>query len=122
MDSMDKEVTSSGWRSRFRQVSGATLALIVTGTLTRVITLLTQTVIAREFGLSVFSDAYFATENIPELFIDFVTIGFSMVFIPMFTRYRVTGEENEAWKFASSFFFLSALLLRFIEKIYNKLH
>jgi len=110
MDSMDKGVTSSGWRSRFRQVSGATLALIFTGTLTRVITLLTQIVIAREFGLGVFSDAYFATENIPELFIDFVAISFSMVFIPMFTRYRVTGEENEAWKFASSFFFLSALV------------
>lgn len=99
-----------GWRSRLQTVSGATLALIVTGTLTRLITSLTQIVIAREFGLSVLSDAYFATENVPELFMGFVVVGLSMVFIPVFTGYRVTRGEDEAWRFASSFFFLSAFV------------
>ena len=69
MDRMDRGVAFSSWRSRFKRVSGATLALVVTGTLGRVITLLTQMVIAREFGVSMFSDAYFAMAIVPELFV-----------------------------------------------------
>jgi len=99
-----------GWRSRLQTVSGATLALIAMGILTRLITSMTQIVIAREFGLSLLSDAYFATENVPELFMGFVVVGLSMVFIPAFTGYRVTQGEDEAWRFASSFFFLSAFV------------
>jgi len=110
MHRQEREFTFSGGRSRLQRVSGATLALIVTGILTRIITLLTQVIIAREFGLSMFSDAYLATGSIPELFNGFAAISFSMVFIPMFTRYRAAGEEDEAWKFASSFFLLSALI------------
>jgi putative peptidoglycan lipid II flippase len=110
VDSEIKKATLYSWRSRLKSVGGATAALIVTGILTRGITLLTQAVIAREFGLSEFSDAYFVTENVPELFLEFVAIGFSMVFIPTFTRYRVAGDEDEARKFASSFLFLSTFV------------
>jgi putative peptidoglycan lipid II flippase len=108
VDRKDGGDVISGWKIHLQSVPGATLALIVMGILTRFVTLLTQMVIAREFGLSVFSDAYFATENIPEHFLEFVAIGFSMVFIPMFTGYRINRGEHEAWKFASSFFFLSS--------------
>jgi len=103
-------VAFSSWRSRLQQVPGATLALSIMAILTRVITFLTQVVVARKFGLSAFSDAYFAVESIPEIFIGLVAIGFSMVFIPMFTEYRVSGKEDKAWKFASSFLFLSAFV------------
>lgn len=104
---MGNEVTDSSWGSRFRQIPGATLALVITGALGRVITLLTQTIIAREFGLSVSSDAYFAVEKVPELFLSFVATGFSAAFIPMFAHYRADEGDEEAWRFASSFLFLS---------------
>jgi len=104
------EATASTWRSRCEYIPGATLVLAVTGTLGRIITLITQTIIAREFGLSVFSDAYFAMEKVPELLISFVAAGFSAAFIPMFAEYRVSQGEDEAWRFASSFLFLSLIV------------
>src|SRR5687768_6967291 len=110
MDRKVSEATRSSWRSRLRQVSGATLTLTVTGALARIITLLTQMVIAREFGVSIFSDAYFATQNVPELFNEFLVVGFSMAFIPIFVEYRITHGVDEAWKFVSSFLFLSTLV------------
>lgn len=48
---------------RFQQVFGATLALVSMGTVSRVITFLTEMVIASDFGASLFSDAYFATQK-----------------------------------------------------------
>ena len=110
MDRVDRGVAFSIWRSHFERVSGATLALVVTGTLARIITLLTQMVIADEFGVSIFSDAYFAMEKVPELSVAFIAVGFSTVFIPMFAEYRTTQGEDEAWKFASSFLFLSTIV------------
>lgn len=112
-----REIAFSEWRSRLRQVSGATLALVVTGTSGRIITSLTQMVIAHEFGVSIFSDAYFATQSIPELFADLIAVSFSMIFIPMFAEYRITQGEDEAWKFASSFILLSAIVSLFLASI-----
>jgi putative peptidoglycan lipid II flippase len=66
---------------------------------------MTQVVIAYEFGVSIWSDAYFAVENVPELFMEFVGIGFSMAFIPMFAEYRLSKSEGEARKFANAFLF-----------------
>jgi putative peptidoglycan lipid II flippase len=107
---MDREVIVSSRRSRLQHVPGLTLLLAVTGTLGRVITLITQTIIARELGLSMLSDAYFATEKVPELLISFVAAGFSATFIPMFAQYRISQGDDEAWKFASSFLLLSLLV------------
>jgi len=117
MGRMDRGGAFSSWRSPFERVSGATLALVVTGTLARIITLLTQMVIAGEFGASTSSDAYFAMEKVPELFVAFIAVGFSTVFIPMFAEYRTTQGEDEAWKFASSFFFLSTIVSLFLAAI-----
>lgn len=83
--------------------------LALTGTLIRIVTLITQTIIAREFGLSTMSDAYFAVEKVPELLISFVAAGFSAAFIPMFAEYRASQGEDEAWRFASSFLLLSLI-------------
>jgi putative peptidoglycan lipid II flippase len=94
-------------RSRLQRLSGATAALVIFGGVTRLLTLLTQIVIAREFGLSIAADAYFITENIPELFLEFIAIGFSLVFIPMFTAYRRREGEESARRFASGFFLLA---------------
>lgn len=107
---MDREVIVSGRGSRLQHVPGLTLLLAVTGTLGRVITLITQTIIARELGLSTLSDAYFAVEKVPELLISFVAAGFGATFIPMFAEYRIGQGEDEAWKFASSFLFLSLIV------------
>ncbi|MDX1524250.1 MAG: lipid II flippase MurJ, partial [Anaerolineae bacterium] len=110
MPKMALKAADSGWQLRFQQVSGATLALIITGTLARVITLLTQMVIAREFGISILSDAFFVAQNVPELFYEFLAAGFSLVFIPLFAKYRLSQGKEEAWRFASGFLYLSGLV------------
>lgn len=113
MVQINKEVAYSNWSSRLRRVSGATLVLVGAAILCRTITLLTQMVIAQEFGVSMFSDAYFAMEQVPELFLSLVALGISSVFIPMFTEYRITQGEDEAVRFISSFFFLSTIISLF---------
>lgn len=89
--------------SRLGHLSGTTLLLVLTGIFSRGITLLTQIVIAYRFGVSIFSDAYFAVENVPELFMEFVGIGLSMAFIPMFAEYRIAKSEGDARQFANAF-------------------
>ena len=91
------------WRKRLTQLSSATIALIVIGIVSRVVTVATQIAIAREFGATIYSDAYFATETIPELFIDLVANGFSMAFIPLIMYYRFSESERSAKEFISTF-------------------
>ena len=62
--------TLATWRVRLRQISGATIVLIFASLFGRILTLLTQVVIAREFGAGALSDAIFATEAVRELFMD----------------------------------------------------
>ena len=95
------------WRVRLRQVSGATLILVLLGLLARGITVLTQIVIVREFGATIFSDAYFAMETLPELFLDLLAGGLSMTFIPLFAQYRAAKGTDDAWAFTSAYCFVT---------------
>ena len=94
---------------RLRQVSGATLIMVLTGLLTRALTVITQIVIADQFGASIFTDAYFVTETIPDLFIALVAGGLAMTFIPTFTRHQINQGDDEAWHFAGSFLLVTTL-------------
>jgi putative peptidoglycan lipid II flippase len=96
--------------SHFDRVSRATLILIAAAILGRLITLLFQMAIANQFGNSIYSDAYFVVEVIPELFLGLISLGISTVFIPMYTKVRIMSGESGAHKFASSFFFLSVII------------
>lgn len=98
----------SAWSVTLQQVSGATIALAVTGLLGRGISLLTHMVIASEFGLSVASDAFFAAENVPELCIDFLAFSLCTVFIPMYADYKARSGDEKARQLADSFHIFSA--------------
>ena len=108
-ESMGQMRTLSSWQRRLAEVSGAALALMIINILGRGVTVLTQMVIAREFGATIYAEAFFATEVIPELFTSLVAGGFGMVFIPLFAQYRLEQGEAGAWRFASAFLVISTL-------------
>jgi putative peptidoglycan lipid II flippase len=89
---------------------GSTFLLISSAILARIVTILFQIIIAHELGVSQFSDAYFAVEQVPELFLGLVSLGISSLFIPIFTEHRVNHGEEQASRFANSFLFLSTIL------------
>jgi len=89
--------------SRFRQVPQAALAIAALAVAVRLLTFLTQAIIAREFGASSLSDAYFAAESVILLLTDLIVVGFTMAFIPAFAKQRAARDEGEARKFANSF-------------------
>ncbi|NJN81623.1 MAG: hypothetical protein HC802_04595 [Caldilineaceae bacterium] len=97
-------------RVRLAQVGGATVALTLIGLMTRAITVITQILIARHFGTTAASDAFFATEIIPDVFVNLLASGLGMVFIPIYAEYRVQSGDEEAWRFASAFLVGSTLL------------
>ncbi len=93
--------------SRFRQVPQAALAIAALAVAVRLLTFLTQAIIAQEFGASAPSDAYFAAESVVLLLADLIVAGFSMAFIPLFAQRRAARGDREARRFAHSFGLLS---------------
>jgi putative peptidoglycan lipid II flippase len=86
---------------------GAALALSLVVFLNRATTFVTQAVIAQRFGVSASADAYFAVEYVLLVVGDFVVIGFSAAFIPMWMEYQVQRGEREAKTFADAFISLA---------------
>lgn len=108
-----------------QQILGNTVLLSLIGLLNRALTVITQMVIASRFGATIYSDAYFATEVIPDLFIVLIGSGLSMMFIPIYGRFRSnstvisnsstveekeTVDQNEDWHFASAFIVSTTIL------------
>ncbi len=89
--------------SRFRQVPQAALAIAALAVAVRLLTFLTQAIIAKKFGASSLSDAYFAAESVILLLTDLIVVGFTMVFIPVFAKQRVAQGEHGARRFVGSF-------------------
>jgi putative peptidoglycan lipid II flippase len=81
---------------------GAAVTLSFAILVNRATTFLTQTVIAHRFGTSAFTDAYFAVEYVLLVVGEFVVIGFSAAFIPLWMEYKVRRGEHEAQKFANA--------------------
>lgn len=94
-------------------VAGATILVVIISILTRVLTIVTQITIASQFGMTVATDAFSATEQIPEIFINIVAIGFSMVFIPVFAEFQL-ADKAKAKRFANSFFLFTIIISVFL--------
>jgi putative peptidoglycan lipid II flippase len=86
---------------------GAALTLSLAVFLNRAATFFTQAVIAQRFGASANADAYFAVEYVLLIVGDFVVIGFSAAFIPLWMEYQVQRGEHETEKFADAFISLA---------------
>ncbi|MBG9989131.1 murein biosynthesis integral membrane protein MurJ [Aerococcaceae bacterium DSM 111176] len=54
------------------------------------------------FGASAVSDAYLVALSIPEVLYDFIIIGISTSFIPIFSQVRLREGDNEAIKFTNN--------------------
>jgi putative peptidoglycan lipid II flippase len=95
------------------QASGVMALAIL---LSRVLGLVRDAVISRNFGLESERDAYVAAFAIPDLLFFLIAGGaLSAAFIPVFTRYFTTGDEKEAWKvFSTLATFMGIVVLCFV--------
>lgn len=84
--------------------------------LSRILGLVRDAVISRNFGLEAERDAYVAAFAIPDLLFFLIAGGaLSSAFIPIFTRYLTNGEEDEAWKvFSTLATFMGIVVIAFI--------
>jgi putative peptidoglycan lipid II flippase len=81
----------------------ASLILTVAGLASRLLGWVRLLVIGSQFGASRELDAYFAAFRIPDAIFQLVVAGaLSAALIPVFQGYRARGQDEEAWKLASS--------------------
>lgn len=84
----------------------------------RVLGLLRDIVISRQFGTSRALDAYFAAFNIPDLIFNVIAGGaLGSAFIPTFAAALVQGDSRRAWRLASAVLNLAFILLTAIAAI-----
>ncbi len=84
--------------------------------LSRILGLVRDAVISRNFGLEAERDAYVAAFAIPDLLFFLIAGGaLSSAFIPVFTRYWTSGDEAEAWKvFSTLATFMGIVVIAFV--------
>lgn len=95
------------------QASGCVALAIL---LSRILGLIRDAVISRNFGLEADRDAYVAAFAIPDLLFFLIAGGaLTSAFIPIFARYLTNGEEDEAWKvFNTLATFMGIVVIGFI--------
>src|SRR6478672_9823315 len=80
--------------------------------LSRVLGLVREAAIARQFGTSAQTDAYIAAFRVPDtLFLLIVGGAVGSAFIPVFTGLFTRGRERQAWQLASTLINLSVVAL-----------
>ncbi|HEX2883445.1 MAG TPA: murein biosynthesis integral membrane protein MurJ [Candidatus Limnocylindria bacterium] len=101
-DSSDPGGTG-GMVSTGRVLLTASLILTVAGLASRLLGWIRLLVIGSQFGASRELDAYFAAFRIPDAIFQLVVAGaLSAALIPVFQGYRARGQDEEAWRLASS--------------------
>lgn len=91
------------------RAAGVVMFLIL---LSRLLGLVRERAIAHVFGMSWETDVFRNAFNVPDfMFFLLVAGGLNAAFIPVFTGYLAKGEEDEAWRVASSFFTVSLAAL-----------
>ena len=94
---------AAGAASTGRVLARVGLILTVAALASRLLGWVRLLVIGSQFGASRELDAYFAAFRIPDAIFQLVIAGaLSAALIPVFSGYRARGEEDEAWKLASS--------------------
>ena len=109
-------VSERDWGARRRQTSLARSAGIVAGSfvVSRVLGLVREIVLARQFGTSEAFSAYVSAFRIPDLLFLVVMAGaFGSAFIPVFSGFLGDGEDEAAWKLASVVLNISGIVVLF---------
>ena len=92
-------------------LSIATLIMMGSVLLSRVIGLVREIILARYGGTSYEMDAYVTSFIIPELLNHFLAGGFlSITFIPIFQKHLVNNREDLAWRAFSNLFIIGTLV------------
>ena len=107
-------VTERDWGSRRRRASLVKSAGIVAGAfvVSRLLGLVREIVLARQFGTSEAFSAYVSAFRIPDLLFLVVMAGaFGSAFIPVFSGFLGDGEDEAAWKLASVILNFSGVLV-----------
>src|SRR5918995_37997 len=107
-------VSERDWGARRRQTSLARSAGIVAGSfvVSRVLGLVREIVLARQFGTSEAFSAYVSAFRIPDLLFLVIMAGaFGSAFIPVFSGFLGDGEDEAAWKLASVVLNISGVLV-----------
>ena len=88
--------------SQHKNVTKAASLMLVAILLSRILGLVRDVLIARQFGQGGVVSAYTSAFNIPDLLYFFLSSGaLSSAFIPVFTERFNTGREKEAWQIFS---------------------
>ncbi|MEX0710198.1 MAG: murein biosynthesis integral membrane protein MurJ [Chloroflexota bacterium] len=86
-----------------RVLANVSLILTVAALASRLLGWIRLLVIGSQFGATSELDAYFAAFRIPDAIFQLVVAGaLSAALIPVFSGYRARGEDDEAWRLASS--------------------
>ena len=86
-----------------RVLANVSLILTLAALASRLLGWIRLLVIGSQFGATNELDAYFAAFRIPDAIFQLVVAGaLSAALIPVFSGYRARGEEDEAWRLASS--------------------
>jgi putative peptidoglycan lipid II flippase len=107
-------VTERDWGSRRRRSSLLKSAGIVAGAfvVSRLLGLVREIVLARQFGTSEAFSAYVSAFRIPDLLFLVVMAGaFGSAFIPVFSGFLGDGEDESAWNLASVILNVSGVLV-----------
>jgi putative peptidoglycan lipid II flippase len=120
MDEQESRTSSNRDRARLTTRSVAVNAGIVAAAfvVSRLLGLLREVLIARQFGTSPEYDAYVAAFRIPDLLFLIVMSGaFGSAFIPIFGGFISRGEYRHAWKLASTVLTYTVLILLVVAQI-----
>ncbi|MDO8452003.1 MAG: murein biosynthesis integral membrane protein MurJ [bacterium] len=80
----------------------ASLLITIFFAINKVVALVRQTIIARQFGLSSEIDAFNAANNVPDLLFSLISGGaLAMAFIPVLTEYIDKKGRDETWRLFS---------------------
>ena len=97
-------------------VGKASLIMVLSLLLSRVLGFVREMVIAGKFGQSIYTDAYFLSFQIPDILFYLIAGGaLSSAFIPVFTEYLHSDREEEAWHiFSVIITVMSVIIFAFI--------
>lgn len=104
------------------QLFKASLLLTVFFGANKIVALLRQAIIARQYGITPEIDAFNVSNNIPDLIFSIISGGaLSLAFIPILTEYFDKKGQNDAWKLFSqvaNLVFISTAVLSLIVMLF----
>lgn len=99
-------------KNRGEHVGRATLVVMVTLFISRLLGFVRETIVAGVYGATYQTDAFYAAFAIPDMMYDLLIAGaLSAGFMPVFTAYIAKDDEDGAWKAANTFITVAIIFI-----------